>query len=495
MLVAGNPEVNSVDLDYKLTIINRFGEYKNHPVIQFIRKYGPQGKLFTSIDAPIWYMLSVTPELDWRPDMPNPYEKEPLLDSLRLLTRKFALDTDFPGFFNDNSDFYNLALSDLMFNRGAGDERKQLLHYYGEESGKSLKFTVILNFLGYGNFGPRMETAGGKELYAIIAPTGSYGRLPTFSQAELDGLIWHEFGHAFANQLVEEHMVEFNQCIRLWDPIKAQMASQAYQEWKVVLWEYLVNAVMCRLAAERNGENYAELTYTRPLVGNYWIYLPPLLDVLKRYESNRLKYPDLRSFMPEIVNAFRQITPEQIKSLQQKAENVRQPDVVALPVFGEIYGKKNVLFVVSSEEENSLGHNHLMRRIKEHQAQFFPSGKIVTDTMAMGMDLSPYHLFVIGTSQGNRLLTQVLRQLPVVIAGSEMIVGKKYSGNGYVFMSGWVNPFNPQNVMVIYTAQDPENLINFAQIPRGGTHFHLTKGIITLKTGNYLRKNATWICP
>ena len=494
MLVAGNPEINHVDLNYKLEIVNRFGKYKHHPVIQFIRKYGPQGKLFTSIDAPVWYMLSVTPDLNWRRDMSNPYEKEPLMDSLRLLVRKFSLETGFSHFFNENADFYDRSLSDLLFNR-EGDEKQRLLRYYGEKNSKTLKFNVILNFLGFGNFGPRLETAGGRELYAIIAPTGSYANLPTFSLAELDGLIWHEFGHAFANQLIEENMTAFNRCIQLWNPVRSQMASQAYHEWKVILWEYLVNAVMCRLAAERSGENYAELTYERNLLGNDWIYLPPLLSALREYESKRMEYPTLRSFMPVIVRSFQQITPEQIAFLHQKRDNMRRPDVANMPSLGDIYGKKNVLFIVSSKEENAPAHSSLIQKVKEHQKHFFPSAAFVTDTVATGMDLSRYHLFVIGTLQGNRLLQQVITQLPVVVKQTELVVGKKYSGDGYVFMSGWINPFNTQNTMVIYAAQDPEYLINFAQIPRGGTHFHLAKGVITLKAGNYIRRNSVWMCP
>lgn len=495
MLIAGNPQINGIDIDYKLLIIDQFGAYKHHTLMEFIRKYAPQGKLFTSIDAPIWYMLHLTPEFEWRRDIPNPYQQVPLLDSLRMLLKGFVQQTNYVRFFNQNAPFFQRALSDLQFNLTGQDEKRRLLEYYGVNPAKPTQFNVILNFLGYGNFGPRLETSTKNEFYAILAPTGNYDRLPTFSSVDLYGLIWHEFGHSFANPLIEEQMAELSALSALWEPIKASMQSQAYQEWKVVLWEHLVNAVMCRLAAAKHGENYSEINYVRPLLGKRWIYLNPLLEALKVYEASRTTYPTLRSFMPKLVDVFRQIQPQQIEQWQQQTLAIRQPDVKSLPVLGDIYGLENIVFILATGEPNSAAHTRLMNYLKAHQEAYFPTAKLVDDTLALRMDLSANHLFVIGTPWGNRFLQHVLPQLPIRLRPKEVVAGKPYTGDGYTFMSGWINPANPQNVMVIYTAQDPDDLVNFAQIPRGSTHFHLAKHLITLKAENYQRRNQIWICP
>ena len=494
MLLAGNPQINSVGIDYKLAIVNQFAAYGQHPLINFIQTYAPQGKLFSSIDAPIWYMLHLTPELEWRKDLINPYEKQPLLDSLRVLLKAFVIQSRYADFFNSNAQLYRVTLSSLHLNLVDQDEKTRLLAYYGVNERKPIRFNVILNFLGYGNFGPRFETPTVRESYAIVAPTGSYDRLPTFNHNELYGLIWHEFGHSFGNSLVEEHLSQFETLAALWQPIKVSMQAQAYHEWKVVLWEHLVNAVMCRLAASKYGENYADMSYVRPLLGKQWIYLTPLLKALKQYEASRHTYPTLRSFMPEIVNVFRRVEAQDIERWQQGTMLVRQPDIANLPLLGDIYGQKNVLFILATAETNQDGHARLRTYVEAHQAALFPSAKVVDDTLAMSMDLSKYHLFVVGTPWGNRFLQQVLPQLPIRLTAREVVIEKKYEGTGYLFMSGWVNPYNVSNIMAIYTAQDPADLVNFAFIPRGSTHYHIAKGSITLKAENYQRRGLIWSC-
>ena len=494
MLLAGNPQINPVDLDYKLAIARRFAAYRQHPLFGFIKKYGPEGKLFTSIDAPIWYTMHLTPDLEWRRDVGNSFRKEPLLDSLRILLRAFAKESHYADFFNSNAAFYRLSLSNLQFNLADQDEKARLLAYYGVRDGKQIQFNVILNFLGAGNFGPRLESPAGREFYAVISPNGSYDRIATFDHNELYGLIWHEFGHSFANPLVEENLAQFEALSALWEPIKASMESQAYGEWKAVVWEHLVNAVTCRLAASKYGEDYAEVNFVRPLLGKRWIYAVPLLAALKEYEANRASYPTLRSFTARILAAFGHIQPRDIEQWQEKTAQIRQPEVTALPLLGDIYGKENVLFILSTGEADQAGDARLKAFVKAHQAQDFPSATLVDDTAALRMDLSGYHLFVVGTPWGNRFLQRVMPQLPVRITAKEVIAGKKYEGTGYTFMSGWVNPGNPGKIMAIYTAQDPDDLVNFTWIPRGSTHYHLTKGFITLKAQDYQRRNLIWSC-
>ncbi|ADB42925.1 DUF4932 domain-containing protein [Spirosoma linguale] len=495
MLLAGNPQINGADLDYKLLIATYFEPYQQHALFGFIKKYAPQGKLFTTIDGPIWFMLHLTPQLEWRKDLPNPYHQQPLLDSLRILVKQFARDSHYADFFNSNAEFYRLSLANLTFNLAGQDEKTRLLAYYGATNPQRIQFHVVLNFLGYGHFGPRLETARSKEFYAIIAPNGGHDGLPTFNQKDLYGLLWHEFGHSFANPLIEENLAQFETMSSLWEPIKVSMQVQAYAEWKAVLWEHLVNAVMCRLAAQKQGEAYAQLIYVRPLLGRRWIYLHPLLEALKDYEANRKSYPTLRSFMPRIIQAFTHIQPGHIEQWQQQTNFIRQPDVALLPNLEAIYGQSNVLFILATGEVDRSGHDRLKAYVKAHQLEHFPTATLMDDTVALKMDLSAYNLFVVGTPWGNRYLQKVLPQIPINLTTDGIIVGKKYEGQGYAFLTSWVNPSNPQQVMTIYTAQKPDDLVNFATIPRGGSHYHLVKRLITVKGENYQRSGLVWNCP
>ena len=437
-------------------------------------------------------MLHLTPEMEWRKNLKNPYSNQPLMDSLRILLKSFAVESHYHEFFNSNSDLYQLTLANMRLNLGDLDEKRRLLSYYGSAYQNQTDFNVILNFLGFGNFGPRLENSRGKEFYAVICANGSNDQIPTFDRNGLYGLLWHEFGHSFANPLIEEHLAEFEKLSPLWEPVKTSMQFQAYYEWKAVLWEHLANAVMCRLAADKFGEDYADLNYVRPLLGKRWIYLNVLLAALKNYEENRTTFPTLQSFMPKIVEAFQNIQPSDIEKWQEKTMQIRKPDVTVLPNLGDIYRKKNVLFILSTDEPDRKGDTLLKGFIKDYRLRDFPFAKVVDDTLALKMDLSSYNLFVIGTPWGNRFLNKVMKDIPIKISLTEVIAGKKYEGTGYVWMSGWVNPFNVNNIMVVYTAQDPGSLVNFTGIPRGGTHYQLVKDFITIKSQNYQRWDEIW---
>jgi hypothetical protein len=72
----------------------------------------------------------------------------------------------------------------------------------------------------------------------------------------------------------------------------------------------------------RAGEVRLALTLGRPEVSQQlratyaaWIYLPLFEAQLQRYEADRQCYPTLESFLPVLINALSQLTPERIVSL------------------------------------------------------------------------------------------------------------------------------------------------------------------------------------
>lgn len=60
-------------------------------------------------------------------------------------------------------------------------------------------------------------------------------------------------------------------------------------------------------------------------------------------------------------------------------------------------------------------------------------------------------------------------------------------------MTGWTNPQNPDNVMTLYIAQNPKDLINFTWVRRGGTDYHIMKNLITLKADDYKQYMKVWL--
>lgn len=494
-VIQGVPLVNFIELDYKQKIAVYFQPFKTHPLFGFLARNEMYGKLFTAIDAPILMMLHLTCDLEWRKDVEVPEAKHSALDSLRVLMKDFAEKSNYAGFFNSNVDLYNVSLTTLTYNLPGFDEKSRLMNYCGNQNTKGYEFNVILNFLGWGNFGPRIFKKDGAQLYAVIAPEKTAIRVPTFDVGALYRLLWHEFAHSFANPAEEKVATEFDKFEYLWEPVKESMKAQAYQSWQSVVKEHLTEAIACRMAALKFGEDAAELNYVKPQKGKRWIYLNPLLKALKYYEVNRQIYSTLDSFMPKIIEAFKNIKQSDIDRWVAETEALRKPDVKAIPTVGAIYDTKNILIIVSSNETDRQADQRLKDFINKCKGRVNPlkDAKIVADTTALNMDLTGYNLSVWGTPKGNKFLQKHLPQIPIVVDDDKIVGESVYEGTGYGLLIGWVNPFNPEKVMAVYTGQNPADLIDFNKIMNGSGNYHIFKNFITIKQSNFIRNGSVWV--
>lgn len=494
-VLQGIPLVNFIDLDYKSKIQSHFEQYKNHPVFKYLDRNPMYGAVFHTIDAPITFLLQLTNEFEWRKDIDFAVAITPQLDSLRMMMKDFSEKANYPGFFNSNTDLYNISLATLTYNLTKFDERNRLLNYCGNESGASMQFNVVINFLGWGNFGPRLYKPGGVELYAILAPEKSAIRVPTFDIGALYKLLWHEFAHSFANPAIEKYESQFEALNYLWEPVKESMKSQSYHSWQSVIKEHLTEAIACRMAASKFGEEAAELNYTRYQRGKNWMYLTPLISSLKVYEKSRDAYPDINSFMPRVIEALKQVKQRDIEAWKIEAEKIREPNTREMPTIGDIYNKDSILFIVSSSERDKKADIKLKKYIADTKERIksLRSARIVVDTIALKMDLSKYNLSVWGTPEGNLFLKKHMDQVPILIREDEVIAENVYNGDGYGVLIGWVNPFNKQNMMAIYTGQNPSDVVDFNKIMNGGGNYHIFKNFVTLKQGVFKRSGAVWL--
>ncbi|MCK7556508.1 DUF4932 domain-containing protein [Chitinophaga sedimenti] len=498
VLASGMQVTNYVDIDYKVRVDQQMAKYKTHPLFDFTARHLKRNNIFKYIDAPITFLLHLDNNFEWRTDVNYELRNDPKIDSFRLCLKRFAEETDYIRFFNSNETFYSLSLRNLQFNLDDFNEKQRVLNYYGVKQSERNEFNLILNFLGWGNFGPRLITNKGREMYAVIAPQKSYIRIPTFDQTRLFDLVWHEFGHSFANPAVDKkpYADQLNALSHLHEPVREFMRQKAYHEWMSVVREHLTEAVACRLAAQKFGEDFAAQNIIRVKKGQNWTYLYPLLDALKEYEANRARYPTLESFMPRIVETFQKITQADIDKWIAAAADTRKPDVAKMPQIHEVFNKDSVLIILAAQEADTAGD----RRFKEFihgfikQVPGLAKGKIITDGEVRNYDLGKYNLFVAGTPAGNAIVRKVMTALPIQLNENGIIGEKKYDGKGYLLMAGWVNPDNPQKIMTIITGLHPDDMLNFNHTPFGGSNYHIMKNMITYKMGEFKKSGGVWVC-
>ena len=488
-LVGGNPAINTTEMNYKLDIIRYFDEYKNHSALNYLRSN--YLKFFTSIDDPYSLLLSLNNDFTFKEGLVNnKWKDQPEIDSLLNVMRKLLNDTDFVKFFNSQADFYELVLSNTLYTLNDFDEKNRIIHYFGIENIDEHKFVIILNFLGFGNFGKGIHTAKGEDHYAIISPGSGNGVLPVFEKNQILALIWHEFSHSFSNPLVDKYWKDFNNLSHLYGPISESMKGQAYDNWHSVVYEHMVRAVTCRLGALKYSEDFAQVNLNRIEIGHKFIYTIPIIESLKAYERSRDRYHALENFMPKIINVLKSVNDDSINSWLNKAEQIREPNIRDIPSNGEIYDRENRLLILSTCEKDTSAN----RSLREYIMQTHHDYKFVADTIALKMDLKNYNLFAIGTPWGNKFIEKYIRLLPIKITQERIIVNREYEGKGYALFTGWINPYNQENVMVIYAAQNPADLINFGMVPRGDTDYQIVKDLITLKAADYKRYSKIWGC-
>lgn len=82
------------------------------------------------------------------------------------------------------------------------------------------------------------------------------------------------------------------------------MSKQAYSNWKTVINESLVRAaVICYMLDKKYSEESIREDLTGQLQRNFR-WMPELVQLLRKYQTNRAEYPSLETFYPEIIHFF-----------------------------------------------------------------------------------------------------------------------------------------------------------------------------------------------
>jgi hypothetical protein len=116
----------------------------------------------------------------------------------------------------------------------------------------------------------------------------------------------------------------------------------------------------------------------------------------------------------------------------------------------------------------------------------------LTDEQALKKDLSSNSIIVYGTPTGNLWLAKHITQLPVRITPDQIIAESAYTGTNLRFISAWPNPQNPKKGIVIYTAQQAEDVPEINSVFHGPTDYVIAKGREVLKSADYNRQNRPW---
>lgn len=330
-------EYNAKDfILYADKIDKHFSEYKNHELIEFVKKIRKENGIGYDAVMSMAIHLSQAPEFKPLVEITNSipekrWGKENALKFIELL-REFYKDANCKKFFKENANLYKSTSAQFMPVYDNLD-LKWYETFYGKEPRE--KF-IIVNGLGNGpgNYGSSIVFKNGKkEVYAIMG-TWSFDSLgmANFDIDDYFPTLLHEFNHSFVNYLTKQNQTSLQESgEKIFAVVAENMKRQAYANWKTMISESIVRAGVIKYMKDHNYnkkqiDNEVQVQLTR---GFLWIN--ELCDELENYDKQRDKYPSLESYMPNIIRAFDNYA-ENIKVLENRYDEKR-PKVLSISEF------------------------------------------------------------------------------------------------------------------------------------------------------------------
>jgi len=486
--------ITRYDFPYNRNVVEYFSPYKNHRAVQLFAEMSKSGFSYDAPPAAMLY-LSDPPDLNTQLPLTDYLSRraggEKRLNQFVSLLRDFASRTQFTTFFKSHQETYRQIVANArtklvvsLPNPMEGiDYIGTLENYYGM---KHHSYNIILVPLFVGGYGHRVERADGTcDIYNICGPINIENDLPVFGTVEsFRDLAWHEFGHSFVVPTMGKLHISISKYSSLYEPISDTMKKQAYGSWETCVNEHLVRAVATRLAYQQIGKEAAEKTLLYEKTRGFF-YVEALCKRLEQYENQRDKYRTFADFSPELIAVFKELSEKKLGS-----------EFYSVPFTGTINAvvsdNKSVVLIVPTNENNKTVQDKIHAYVTAIRDKFFKDSPILTDKEALKKDLSGNSLVVYGTPAGNIWLAKHITQLPVQIRADQIVAESAYTGTNLRFISAWPNPQNPKKGIVIYTAQQAEDVYEINSVFHGPTDYVIAKGKEILKSADYNRQNRPW---
>ena len=313
------------DFAYAHDAAERFAPFADHAAVRTLKRvrflWGVSHDAVVNLAVHLGELPELAEHGAWDGGRRSLDRRWPLYEARRFReeARRFAVESDFQGFLEQNAALY--AETEHRFREllGRRDVVAWLDSFFVVPAGTAFEASPgLLN--GASGYGSTVHEADGQRIHQVIgvSETDALG-LPLFTEGAL-GTVAHEYCHAFANPLVERFAAELEvPCQRLYPYVAQVMERQAYGTWRTMMSETLVRACCTRFwpaGPEREAAIRSEIERGFP-------WTRELGDALALYEADRSRHPTLDSFVPQIV-AVMEAWPERLAEQAVAAEEHRR---------------------------------------------------------------------------------------------------------------------------------------------------------------------------
>ena len=290
--------LNAKEFEYKGRVKARFSRFADHPAIKVAER-------FRDPFANNRFILHYSPPPELRQVHPFSNLTE-ALNALKRATswleplRRFAVQTDFMGFFRENQGLYDGWVQAIR--EGIGDE-KPIVDFLESYFGTRMKgYHVLLAPLMKPTTQQGPMVAG--EAYFIGSPLGFLDDSPKDGLMEM--LVLSEFAHSFVNPITERHKERLRRYAEAAFRDEPEKVTRYYSAYWMIFNEYATWVVVARYFRLR-GEEASVNKVIELMRGRGFQHFQAFYDLMEKYEQNRDLYPTFEDFYPEFTMLLKKI--------------------------------------------------------------------------------------------------------------------------------------------------------------------------------------------
>lgn len=479
--------VTKENFSYKTEMKNYFSKYANHEVVETFNNLNARGFSYHRPPEVMMYLsnpLSLAKNQEFDYNVMGSLGSEEL-EKFIVQLRKFAVDTNFKEFYTKNAEFYKKVIEKNIKIMGDFNYLGAVEKYYGM---KKRSYNIILSSLFHnGGYGTNIKNKDGNyDIYSFQGPDKVENDIPILGgQKEFRRIAFHEFSHSFVNLLTEENIDEVNKYSKLLDPISISMNKQAYGDWGGCVNEHIIRAITSRLAYIYDGDRAYKDAILHEKSYDFY-YVEPLAKKLEEFENNRNKYKSFKEFYPELIKVFKELSEKKLGAEFYKIKF--EGPINCINVM-----KNNKIIILPTNEKNKEAEKSVHDFVNKEFEKYKPNVEIITDDEALNRNLKDYDLMVYGTIEGNKLLAKYGDGFPFKITKKQITMDKAYDGENLRLITAIPSVANKNNCMIIYTAQNIEDVIGINDLRGDGSKdFIIFDGKNEISSGYYSKENDNW---
>ncbi len=305
---------------YSKEITEFFTPYSSHSAVKMTNDLENKYRFMNA--GPVQFMLDLSslPELkqhtDYSKDLLKRVGSKENMDNYRAAIELFAKESNFEKFWKSKEVFYNKIL-DLTISGITGVDLVKIVEDYFKEEQNS--YNIIISPLATGSYTHKIEVSNNKyDIYSCNVTRDYTNEIPYIKREVLLRNATHEFSHSFVNYLTDKYSQRVEESELLFQPIKSAMNQQSCGSWKECINEHIVRAINIRIH-QLNWDSTLWQKMLNEEKANQFIYIEPILDKLKEFETARDKsHITFTEFYPQILDMF-----DSLKTKNQKAESPR----------------------------------------------------------------------------------------------------------------------------------------------------------------------------